>query len=400
MQRRAVHLADTLEAPRHTFEPGKGRDDASRASLTLRSKHEPGGEKRILNLKGADQRQLRLNQASESLDLQDLIEAGGAGFDKAQRRSCRASGQKLQSAQPHRRKKHIGIRPVGVDDGRRVVAEERLEEAKLSRSISLCRAVIVEMVAAEIGEAGGDQAHAVEPALIDAVGRSFHGKPRYAVPRETVEGLVERNRVRRRQRTVARALGSDHAKRAEACRRVTEGGEELACEIRNRALAARACDGNRLFGLARIEPRRREGERAAHVRHGDDGRIARQASRAFAPRDDGRGACSERLRNEAQPVRLRPGDCHERKARPDLSAVRGDPGNRNRGAGCALRLGEKIGKNGPGPVHFVPHAPSRVMSGKGVAGGSKRGGTPSSGATRSMMFPVTGPAFQPAVENP
>ena len=30
------------------------------------------------------------------------------------------------------------------------------------------------------------------------------------------------------------------------------------------------------------------------------------------------------------------------------------------------------------------------MSGNGCAGGSKRGGTPSSGATRSMILPVVG----------
>jgi hypothetical protein len=47
------------------------------------------------------------------------------------------------------------------------------------------------MVAAEIGEAGRREPHAVEPALVEPMRRGFHGEVRDAVRREPVEGLVQ-----------------------------------------------------------------------------------------------------------------------------------------------------------------------------------------------------------------
>ena len=95
-----------------------------------------------------------------------------------------------------------------------------------------------------------------------------------------------------------------------------------------------------------------------------------------------------------------PGTRDEDGAGPDLAAVGGEPADGNRGAGGALRLGKEIGEAPRRRTSSRPPGAERVMSGKGCAGGSKRGGTPRSGATRSMMLPVTGPAFQPAVAKP
>src|SRR3954464_15559682 len=51
-------------------------------------------------------------------------------------------------------------------------------------------------------------------------------------------------------------------------------------------------------------------------------------------------------------------------------------------------------------AHRGPPAPRLTISGSAFSGGSKRGGTLSSGATRSMTLPVVGAAFQPEVMKP
>jgi hypothetical protein len=65
---------------------------------------------------------------------------------------------------------------------------------------------------------------------------------------------------------------------------VAERGEELAHEIRDRALAARAGHRDDRLGLAREEPRRRERQRAADI--GDaqigDGAVERRRALGFA----------------------------------------------------------------------------------------------------------------------
>ena len=83
----------------------------------------------------------------------------------------------------HALQEHIRIRPVRIDDSRRIAREQRVEEPQLRRRIGFGRGVIVEMVAAEIGEASRVEAHAVEAALVDAVGGRLHGKARDAIVR-------------------------------------------------------------------------------------------------------------------------------------------------------------------------------------------------------------------------
>ena len=117
--------------------------------------------------------------------------------------------------------------------------------------------------------------------------------------------------------------------------------------------------------------------------------------------DDGEGACGNRLRHEAHAVHLRARHGEEQGALLDLAAVGCDLRNGKRGLLPAPRFDDQIAEMLGGLAHrLLPQAPRRDISGKGCAGGSKRGGTPSSGATRSITLPVTGPAFQPAVEKP
>ncbi len=163
---------------------------------------------------------------------------------------------------------------------------------------------------------------------------------------EPVEGLVQRDRIGRRQRAVGRARRGDHAERAEARGSVAERGEELAHEIRDRALAARAGHRDDGLGLAREEPRRRERQRAAHI--GDaqigDGGVERRRALGFA--DDRHRAGGERLRDEGGAVGLGPGHGDEHRSRAHLAAVGGQPGDGAAGMLRPPRLRKEVGEGG------------------------------------------------------
>jgi len=58
------------------------------------------------------------------------------------------------------------FRLIGVGDGSRALRKERVEEPELGFQIVLERAVIVEVVARQVGEAAGCEADPVEPTLL------------------------------------------------------------------------------------------------------------------------------------------------------------------------------------------------------------------------------------------
>ena len=85
------------------------------------------------------------------------------------------------------------------------------------------RRMIVEVVAAEIGEGRRLEPHAVEPMLVEAVRGRFEREVRHALGRELGQRLVQRHGIGRRQRAVDGAVGlheADGAERGGACGRV------------------------------------------------------------------------------------------------------------------------------------------------------------------------------------
>src|SRR5207245_6529073 len=105
---------------------------------------------------------------------------------------------------------------------------ESSEQAKLGGEMSREMRVIVEMVAAEIGETAGRHAHTVEATLIEPVRGGFDGEMRHAFARELIERAVERDRVGRGERAVDFALRRYEPDRADARGRMAMRGPELA----------------------------------------------------------------------------------------------------------------------------------------------------------------------------
>ena len=230
-----------------------------------------------------------------------------------------------------RRLDHLsGIAIVDVDHRRAVRRDQVGEQPQLGGEIVFDGLVIIEMVAREVGEGAGGDAHAVEPVLVEAVRGRFERQMRDALARQRIERAVQLDRIGRGQRAVFFPSWRDHADGADAGGWQAERGPDLPREGGDRGLAAGAGDGGDCCGLAREKARRGQCERAARIGDLHEGDIVGQPVRALLG-GDRRRARRDRLLGEMRAVGLGPGDGDEQKAGFDLAAVGGNAGEVERG---------------------------------------------------------------------
>ena len=264
--------------------------------------------------------------------------------------------------------------------------------------------MIVEMIAAEIGEARRIEAHAVEAALVDPVGGRLHGKARHAIVRARRSRVSCREiGIGRRQRAVGCAVRRDDAERADARRLVAQMREELAREIGDRALAARSGDGDDLVraGADRSATRRERASGArrspAHRRHD------RAGPRVVPPRRRRRAApaataCGTKL----MPSTFVPGTAKNRVPVLDLAAVGCDASKRKARppAGPAPRRTDRRDAWRPRSSIACPRRRGATSAGRAAPAARSAAARRAAARRARSMLPVTGPAFQPAVEKP
>ena len=154
---------------------------------------------------------------------------------------------------------------IGRDHGRATGRDEIAEQPQLGGEVMRDIGVIIHVIAREIGEAAGGDAHAVEPELVEPVRGRLEGQMRDAVARDLVELPVQRDRIRRRQRAVDRALRRNQPDGADAGGGMAEPLPDLAREGGDRGLAAGAGHRRDRRGLPRIKSRRRQRQRAARI---------------------------------------------------------------------------------------------------------------------------------------
>ncbi len=246
-----------------------------------------------------------------------------------------------QALSPRLRRGDEGLALLaGHDDGRAVSGQEIGEQAQLGGAIGFHRVVIVEVVARQVGEASGLDAHAVEPVLVKAVRGRLEGDMGDALPGQRVEGLVQGHRVRRRQPAIDLAGGPDDAHRADRGGRVAVLSEDLPHEGSDGGFSRGAGDRGDGAGLAGVEAAGGEREGPPRIGDGHD-RHPRDIgrSRVLVGDDDG-GAGLRRGRGIGHAVGLLALQREEDRALPDRTAVGGQAADGKPGEGPGCLTGE------------------------------------------------------------
>ena len=208
---------------------------------------------------------------------------------------------------------------IGRDHRRAVRRDQIAEQPQLGGEVVRLVRMVVHVIAREIGEAAGGDAHAIEPELVEPVRGRLEGQMRDAVAGDFVKLPVQRDRVRRRQRAVHRALRRNQTDGADAGGSVAEPFPDLARERGDRRLAAGPGHRRCCRGLARIKSRRRQRQRAARIWRDDEG-YAEAARRRMVTGDRDRPRLYRRI-DEARAVGLAACNGKEQVARPHRAAV-------------------------------------------------------------------------------
>ena len=208
---------------------------------------------------------------------------------------------------------------IGGDHRGAIRPHEIAEQPQLGVEIMRDIGMIIHVVARQIGKTAGGDPHAVEPELVEAVRGSLEGEMGDAVACDLVELAMQRDRIGRRQRAVDGALRRHQRRWCRCWRkrcpsrcqiwRVKAATEVLPLVPVTAAMVAR---------LPRIKFRRRQRQRAARIRRGDERHAA--AVRRMIARDRN-GARGNRRIDEARAVGLAAGQREEQVARLHRAAV-------------------------------------------------------------------------------
>ena len=265
--RRAVMFADTLQPSLGAFEMFQRREHLRR--LAAGPDREPGGDQRILDLEFADQRQLDRVPAAAMFEHELLRKAfDGSGTQPntlAFAIRVAADGDDPQVLRTRGVDHLLRAIMIGRNHGSTTGRNEIAEQPHLGAEVMRDGRMIIHVVARQIGEAAGGDAHAVEPELVEPVRGRLKGQMRDAVAGDFVELPVKRDRIRRRQRAVDGALRRYQPDGADAGGSMSQPLPDLARERCDRGLAAGAGDGGDRRGLLRIKSRRRQRQRATRI---------------------------------------------------------------------------------------------------------------------------------------
>ncbi len=206
--------------------------------------------------------------------------------------------------------------------------------------------MIIEVIAAEIGEAAGRDAHAVETTLIEPMRGGLDREMGDAFADELVERAVQLHRLGRGERAVDLARRRHQPDGADARCRLAERRPDLARERGHRGLPAGAGDRGDHPRLPGKKFCRGQRQRAVRIADPDEGDAFRQRRLRHALGHDGHGPRRKRLADEAQPVVLGARHRHEQVTRLDGAAVFADASDLERGKARVADgiRGEEIGK--------------------------------------------------------
>jgi hypothetical protein len=164
------HLA--MEASSHGLD--QFRLDGVRVQVAAATDHQTERRQQIESLERARDREGDIKVAAESGDRQVLPVGAGMGADDAEIAGLLPKGNNFQFAAAAQLGQRREFRRIGVQHRKPAVAQDVGEKPALGGEIGVERAVIIQVIAAEIGEGGGLHPDAVEAELVEAVAGGLH----------------------------------------------------------------------------------------------------------------------------------------------------------------------------------------------------------------------------------
>ena len=216
-----------------------------------------------------------------------------------------------------------GLDDVDVINGGATARQQLFEQPHLRREVSFHVAVIIEMVARQVGESRSLDRHAVETELIETVARRFQCNMIDAGFGEFVQVAMQRDRIGRRQAARLVDAAAVNADRPHADATRVQLFPNLTEEDRRRGLAIGAGDSSDRLGLRGVKARGGQGERAAGILLGDD---RHRCVGRFIGQDRG-GALGDSVVDEAAAIGFAAGQGGEQEARLDGARIRGQTGD-------------------------------------------------------------------------
>ena len=245
---------------------------------------------------------------------------------------------------------------VGIEDGRSAGSQERGEQPVFRGSIPGHVAVIVEMIAGQVGVSGRCHGQTVEPALVETMARCFDRCPIDPLSGKCGQNMVERDRIGRRQATRTPTIGGDQPERAEARGCKAEPRPDLACEMDDRGLAVGAGHGGDRPRLSAMEPGGETSQSTMRICIGEDydalARRWRERERRGVVSQDRDGAAGHRIGGEGAAILSRAGQRGEEKAWANSSRVGAEADN----------LWIEAGSGGRGAVSSVSFNPLALQA--------------------------------------
>ncbi len=336
------HLAAGRGA-RHRLEP-PGHAAQSRQRLERRLGRGPAGHRQgergqnVGGLEGADQGQLDPVRPPQDVEHQALAFRRGFLGHEAQVAVADPVGQDREAAPRAEGAKLLEGTQVGVQHRRAVRSQKVGEQAPLCGPVGGHVAVIVQMVARQVGEGRRRDPHAVQAILVEAVARGLQDQVADAVLGEARQAAVQLDGVGRGQRPGCAGPRRGQAEGAEARRLQAEMAPDLPGEAGHRGLAVGSGDRRHGLGLAAMEACRHQGQPAPRVVVGDQAhRRHAGLERGPARREHGHGAVAHRLVDVGAAVLACAGQGGEKEPRADLAAVRRETANLGVRQGCRSR---------------------------------------------------------------
>ena len=297
-----------------------------RVQLSAGRDHQAQGGQGVDRLEHADQRQVHRIGLIEEIEEEPLPIRQGFPAGETKVALGDAERETLVTAFLASLAQRLVLDRIGVQHGGTAVGQKFGEEAHLGGEIALHVAVIVEVVARQVGEGRRLDPDPVQAELVEAMTGGLHDQVIEAVLGKPGETAVQIGRVGRGQRSRRLRMGRRHPQGAEAGRLAAQALPDLAREVGDRGLAVGPGHGGHGFRLPPEEARRQEREVAPRVvvgHQGDSSPIVLQ--RRVGGGEDRDRALVDRVVDIAAAVARAAGQGREEVARGDLAAIRGQP---------------------------------------------------------------------------